>query len=55
MSKNCINTGCVEMTGPDTRMDRWGKVEQPANPLPPKCPHCTFPDLDFLTLPYALA
>jgi ribosomal protein S19E (S16A) len=36
------------MTGLDTRMD------ERANPLPVKCPHCTMPDLDFVAKPYLL-
>jgi hypothetical protein len=36
------------MTGPDTRMDEG------ANPLPVKCPHCTMVDLDFVSKPYLL-
>ena len=43
------SAGVVEMTGPDTRMDEG------ANPLPVKCPHCTMPDLDFVAEPYRLA
>ena len=38
----------VEMTGPDTRMD------ERANPLPPKCAHCTMPELDAVANPYLL-
>lgn len=45
----------VEMTGPDTRMDRFGNRDAPANPLPVKCPHCTLPDLDDVASPYLLA
>jgi hypothetical protein len=45
----------VEMTGPDTRMDQFGNVDEPANALPVKCPHCTMPDLDFVAQPYLLA
>ena len=45
----------VEMTGPDTRMDQFGNIDKPANPLPVKCPHCTMPDLDFIPSPYLLA
>jgi hypothetical protein len=55
MSKHQIKTGCVRMVGPDTRMDRWGDDRHAANPLPPKCAHCTFPDLDFVAQPYLLA
>jgi hypothetical protein len=43
------------MTGPDTRMDQAGKYDDPANPLPAKCPHCTMPDLDHVAKPYFLA
>ena len=45
----------VEMTGPDTRMDQFGNRDEPANPLPVKCPHCTMPDLDAVAEPYLLA
>ena len=45
----------VEMTGPDTRMDQFGSRDEPANPLPVKCPHCTMPDLDAVAEPYLLA
>jgi Ni/Co efflux regulator RcnB len=45
----------VEMTGPDTRMDQFGNRDEPANPLPVKCPHCTMPDLDAVAKPYLLA
>jgi hypothetical protein len=45
---NNRDSGIVEMTGPDTRMD------ERANPLPVKCPHCTMPDLDFVAKPYLL-
>jgi len=55
MSKNQIKTACVAMTGPDVRMDLLGdSYYDPANPLPAKCPHCTFPDLDFVAKPYLL-
>lgn len=42
------------MVGPDVQMDHMGSSYEPANPLPPKCPHCTFPDLDFIPTPYVL-
>jgi hypothetical protein len=45
----------VEMTGPDTRMDQFGNRDEPANPLPVKCPQCTMPDLDAVAKPYLLA
>jgi hypothetical protein len=45
----------VEMTGPDTRMDQFGNLDAPANPLPVKCLHCTMPDLDAVARPYLLA
>lgn len=45
----------MEMIGPDERMDHVGNKRRPANPLPVKCPHCTFPDLEFVTSPYLLA
>jgi hypothetical protein len=47
--------GFVRMVGPDTRMDQYGNMNQPCNPPPRKCPHCTFPDLDFVAEPYLLA
>jgi len=56
MSKNQIKTACVAMTGPDGGMDLLGSsYYDPANPLPAKCPHCTFPDLDFVAKPYLLS
>lgn len=55
MSRNRIKTACVMMTGPDVQMDLLGdSCYDPANPLPIKCPHCTFPDLDFVAHPYLL-
>ena len=52
MSKGKTKTACVRMTGPDVRMDLIGdSYYKPANPLPAKCPHCTFPDLDFVPQP----
>jgi hypothetical protein len=53
MSK--MKTGCVMMTGPDAQMDHVGERLKPANPIPVKCPHCTFPDIDFVARPYLLA
>jgi hypothetical protein len=47
--------GFVRMVGPDTRMDQYGNMNQPCNPPPLKCSHCTFPDLDFVAEPYLLA
>lgn len=44
------------MVGPDMQMDLIGDTwTNPANPLPAKCLHCTFPDLDFVAEPYLLA
>jgi hypothetical protein len=49
-------TECVMMVGPDMTMDLIGDtLTNPANPLPLKCAHCTFPDLDFVAQPYFLA
>ena len=55
MAKKAESFGVVEMVGPDTRMDQFGDADKPANPLPPKCPHCTLQDLDFVAKPYLLA
>ena len=55
MSKTQIRTACVMMVGPDERMDERGNPAKPVNPLPIMCPHCTFPDLDFIARPYLLA
>lgn len=54
MTKSRIKTACVIMTGPDVLMDQRGDTYEPANALPVKCPHCTFPDLDFIANPYVL-
>lgn len=45
------------MTGLEVKMDQRGERDsiRPVNPLPLKCPHCTFPDLDFVANPYLLA
>jgi hypothetical protein len=44
------------MIGPDKKMDQvgngWG---MPANQLPVRCSHCTFPDIDFIPKPYLLS
>ena len=52
-----IKTACVMMVGPDDQMDldMRGNFGKPANPLPIKCPHCTFRDLDYVGEPYLLA
>jgi hypothetical protein len=50
-----VEMAVVEMTGPDTRMDQFGNRDEPANPLPVKCPHCTMPDLESIAEPYLLA
>lgn len=52
--KQSPKTGCVEMVGPDVQMDQHGGSYEPANRLPPKCRHCSFPDLDFVPQPYVL-
>ena len=54
MSNSKAKTFCVMMTGPDVQMDQRGDSYEPANALPAKCSHCTFPDLDFVPIPYAL-
>ena len=55
MGKSSATFAVVEMTGPDTRMDQFGNIDAPANPLPVKCPHCSMPDLDAVAKPYLLA
>lgn len=45
----------VEVCGSDQRMDQRGNFDLPVNPLPVKCPRCTFPDVDFVPQPYHLA
>lgn len=48
---------CVEISGSDDRMDERvyrGTSMWPLNPLPPKCPICSFPDLDHVPQPYLL-
>jgi len=45
---------CVELTGSDDRMDCREMFYRPINPLPPKCPKCSFPDLDHVPQPYFL-
>ena len=47
-TKRRAASAVVQMTGPDTRMDEG------ANPLPVRCPHCTLPDLDSVPRPYLL-
>ncbi len=55
MSKAKIKTACVQMTGPDVKMDLLGGgYYDLANLLPIKCAHCTFPNLDFIAKPYLL-
>jgi hypothetical protein len=55
MGNTKIKTVCVQMTGPDGGMDLLGgSYYDFANPLPCKCPHCTFPDLEFVAKPYLL-
>jgi hypothetical protein len=50
-----VKSACVEMIGPSGGMDLMGdSYYDPANPLPIKCSHCTFPDLDFIAKPYLL-
>ena len=53
MNTNQIKTACVRMTGPDDTIDM--NRNEPANELPIKCSHCTFPDLDFVPKTYLLA
>jgi hypothetical protein len=45
----------VEMTGPESEMDLFGSDDEPANPLPARCGHCTMPELDYVARPYLLA
>lgn len=45
---------CVEMVGPDRRMDQKGNWDAPVNPLPIKCPRCKFVELNFLPQSYGL-
>jgi hypothetical protein len=52
MSQTRTKTACVAMSGSDERMDE--NKREPLNRLPIKCPHCTFPDLDFVATPYLL-
>ena len=54
MSNSKNKTFCVMMTGPDVQMDQRGDSYEPANALRAMCPHCTFPDLDFVPNPYVL-
>lgn len=54
MSKKPSRTSCVMMVGPDVQMDQRGDSYEPANALPVKCTHCTFPDFDFVANPYVL-
>src|SRR5438132_9002901 len=50
-----MKTSCVEMVGPDEQMDQVGDNSEPANRLPIRCAHCSFPDIDFISKPYLLA
>lgn len=45
---------CIELTGSDDRLDCQDMFYDPLNPLPPKCPSCKFPDLDYVPQPYYL-
>jgi hypothetical protein len=45
---------CVQITGPDDRMDCRHLFHDPINPLPRKCLKCGFPDLDRIPQPYFL-
>ena len=45
---------CIEMVGPDERMDLEGSNLSPLNPLPIKCPTCRMPDLDHVADVYLL-
>jgi hypothetical protein len=45
----------VQLCGSDKRMDESGSFDLPVNPLPIRCPRCTFPDLDCVPQPYFLA
>jgi hypothetical protein len=46
---------CVQICLADSPMDVGRNRDHPANPLPVRCPHCTFPDIDFVANPYLLA
>ena len=54
MTQVNIKTACVAMSGHDDQMDRKGNSTESTNALPAKCPHCTFPDLDYIHRPYLL-
>ncbi|MCP5522287.1 MAG: SMI1/KNR4 family protein [Verrucomicrobiales bacterium] len=54
MNTKSPKTCCVEMVGPDVQMDQHGSSYDPANRLPAKCQHCSFPYLDFVPQPYLL-
>jgi hypothetical protein len=56
MTAEKIKTFVVRLTGPETKMDQGGRgdASNPLNPLPVKCPHCSFPDLDFEARPYLI-
>ena len=43
------------MIGSDKQMDQREPFGIPVNPIPVKCPRCTFPELDFIPQPYFLA
>lgn len=45
---------CVQISASDDRMDCREMFSNPINPLPPKCPTCGFPDLDYIPQPYFL-
>lgn len=54
MNNRTAKVRYIEMTGPTVQMDRLGDGYEPANSLPIRCPHCSFPDLDFVPRPYLL-
>lgn len=45
----------VALSQVDNAMDEYGNFDVNVNKLPPRCDYCTFPDLDFVPTPYALA
>jgi hypothetical protein len=50
-----LKSGYVPMVGPDDELDLYGSGWRPANALPVRCKHCSFPDIDFAPKPYLLS
>src|SRR5262245_14695178 len=50
-----LKSGYVPMVGPDDELDLYGSGWRPANSLPVRCKHCSFPDIDFAPKPYLLS